>query len=411
MVVDSKHKMSDIVGYVVSAFTDILRNPVKFLHSLKGFASRQFIAGLCFCLCCAFINCLSQVYVDRMHWAHFKEGDSKPLPDLGFIILPKLHTVRLPDIWNVLIVVGTIAPVVLFHPHKVKVMRRYAAVQGTCFLLRSITIMATILPNPYEECVNSSRADEIPLIEAFRVMAGFRFTCGDVLYSGHAANFTLMALIWQEYGRTYTDSPPDHSHRSVGGKRGSLPTVTMDISLMGAVDDDDPLSKDTFSKQWYVAKFFPGLFWTIAAVGYLIIIACRFHYTVDVVVGIVVVAKQWGLYHMIIRTPKLLSQVPFLQWYESKGIYHPDNANMTDQIYDISVEDDGENESEFGFEETPRNIASRQDFSSIVAAGVVDPVELAEVGGRFGGSSEQSPLNRPRSRQNSPTGGLAVLKE
>jgi hypothetical protein len=311
----------------------------------------------------------------------------------------------LPDIWNVLIVVGTIAPVVLFHPHKGKVMRRYAAVQGTCFLLRSITIMATILPNPYEECVNSSRPDEIPLIEAFRVMAGLRFTCGDVLYSGHAANFTLMALIWQEYGRTYTDSPTDHPHPS-GGKRGSLPTVTMDVSLMGVQDDDDPLSKDVFSKQWYVAKFFPGLFWTIAALGYLIIIACRFHYTVDVVVGIVVVAKQWGLYHMIIRTPKLLSQVPFLQWYESKGVYHPNNANMTDQIYDISVEGDGENESEFGFEETPRNIAARQDFSSNIVKG--DPVELAEVG-QF--SSEHSPLTRPRSRHNSPTGGLAVMKE
>ena len=397
MAVDAHHRMSDLVGYVTSAFADILRNPVKFLQSLRGFASKQFLAGLCFCLCCAFINCLSQVYVDRMHWAHFKEGDSKPLPDLGFIILPKLHTVRLPDIWNVLIVVGTIAPVVLFHPHKVKVMRRYAAVQGTCFLLRSITIMATILPNPYEECVNSSSPDEIPLIEALRVMAGLRFTCGDVLYSGHAANFTLMALIWQEYGRTYTDVPlPDHYH---GQKRSSLPTVTMDVSVMGTVTHID---EETYSKQWFVSKFFPGLFWTIAALGYLIIIACRFHYTVDVVVGIIVVAKQWGLYHMIIRTPKLLSQVGFLQWYESKGIYHPDNANLTDQIYDISVEDDGDKESEFGFEETPRHVS--------VGANI-QPVELGTVVGEIGYPSEESPLTRPRSRQNSPTGGVAVLQE
>jgi hypothetical protein len=295
----------------------------------------------------------------------------------------------LPDIWNVLIVVGTIAPIVLFHPHKVKVMRRYAAVQGTCFLLRSITIMATILPNPYEECVNSSSSDEIPIFEAFRVMAGFRFTCGDVLYSGHAANFTLMALLWQEYGRTYTDSPV-----LVPPKRVSLPTVTMDVSVMD-IPDDDP--NDVFSKQWYVSKFFPGLFWTIAAVGYLVIIACRFHYTVDVVVGIVVVAKQWGLYHMIIRTPKLLSQVPFLQWYESKGIYHPNNGSITDQIYDISVEDDGDKESEFGFEETPRQRT------------VMPAVELGSVPLQF--SSEHSPLTRPRSRQNSPTGGVAVLQE
>ena len=390
---EPKHKMSDILGYISAAVLDILHNPVKFMYSLKGFASRQFLAGLLFCLCCAFINCLSQVYVDRMHWAHFKEGGSKPLPDLGFIILPKLHTVRLPDIWNVLIVVGTLAPVVLFHPHKVKVMRRYAAVQGTCFLLRSITIMATILPNPYEECVNSSTVDEIPIIEAFRVMAGMRFTCGDVLYSGHAANFTLMALLWQEYGRTYTDSSPHPASLLPGAKRGSLPTVTMDVSVMD-VHDDDP--NDVFSKQWYVSKFFPGLFWTIAALGYLIIIACRFHYTVDVVVAIVVVAKQWGLYHMIIRTPKLLSQVPFLQWYESKGIYHPNNASITDHIYDISVEDD--EESEFGFEETPRQ--RNIELGAVVGGG-----------GQLQLSSEHSPLTRPRSRQNSPLGGIGVLQE
>jgi len=339
-----------------------------------------------------------------MHWSHFKQGETKPLPDIGFIILPKLHTVRLPDIWNVLIVVGTLAPVVLFHPHKVKVMRRYAAVQGTCFLLRSITIMATILPNPYEECVNSSRADEFPLIEAFRVMAGLRFTCGDVLYSGHAANFTLMALLWQEYGRTFTDTPVAPSKHQA--PRGSLPLNYLpDTSILGGSDDGIE-SMSTYSKQWYVSKFFPGLFWTIAASGYLIIIACRFHYTVDVVVGIIVVAKQWGLYHMIIRTPKLLEQVRFLQWYESKGIFHPSNKGQQDQIYDI------DNESEFGFEETPRNLttatpgaglgfpkeAASETYSSprLVSG---DPVELAEIG-RL--ASEQAPLTRPPSRNVSP---------
>jgi hypothetical protein len=225
-------------------------------------------------------------------------------------------------------------------------MKRFAAVQGTCFLLRSITIMATILPNPYDTCINTSRDDEIPLIEAFKVMLGMRFTCGDVLYSGHAANFTLMALIWQEYGKSYFEDPNRLT-------RESIPLRYVDASLVDIVDDSSPVY-NTYSKEWYVSKFFPRLCWAIAVIGYLIIIACRFHYTVDVVVGIVVVAKQWGLYHMVIRTPKLLERVPFLQWYESKGVYAPrsvtkftDNASEMDWDARSVV-------SEMGFEESPR---------------------------------------------------------
>jgi hypothetical protein len=94
----------------------------------------------------------------------------------------------------------------------------------------------------------------------------------------------------------------------------------------------------------------------VASIGYLIIIACRFHYTVDVLVGIVVVAKQWGLYHMIIRTPKLIERVPFLQWYESKGIFAP-HAYMREATIDYPS--DGQSDTpELHFSPTPARISS-----------------------------------------------------
>lgn len=330
-----------------------------FLHSLRGFASKQFVAGLIWAVLCGYVNSLSQVYVDRRHWAHFTHGEYKPLPDIGFVLLPELNVARLPDIYNLLIVVGTMFPVLIFHPHKVKVFRRYAAIQGTCFLLRSLTIMATILPNPYSECIDSTPVDEIPFLEAFRVMAGLRITCGDVLYSGHAANFTLMAMIWQEYGKTFTDyathplSPVPAGHIFSQLELG-IPVATPMHLDQSAVDSVVQQPTDKYSHQWFVSTFFPRLFWSLAVVGYMIIIACRFHYTVDVLVGIVVVAKQWGLYHMIIRTPRLLVNVPFLQWYEGKGVYRAmEMHSMQPTIYD-KVRDEQDNESEWGFEPTPR---------------------------------------------------------
>lgn len=294
----------DFLLFLSSALVRCLRFTRDFSLSMSDFGTPQFVSGLLWCLFCAWWNSLSQIYVDKMHWAHFAEGGNKPLPDIGFILLPRLSISHLPDVWNGVIVIGTLLPVMMFHPDRVKILRRFAAIQGTCFLLRSVTILVTILPNPYDTCANSSSDQEIPFIEAFKVMLGMRVTCGDVLYSGHAANFTLMALVWQEYGHSYV--------RSKHGRQQHV----LDHSLVA----DDQQEHTEYSAEWYTSIFFPRMFWGIAVVGYLIIIACRFHYTVDVVVAIVVVAKQWGLYHMIIRTPKLLDRFSLLQWYESKTV-------------------------------------------------------------------------------------------
>jgi hypothetical protein len=283
---------------------------------ISDFGTRQLLAGILWFLFCGWVNSLSQIYVDKMHWAHFKATGSKPLPDVGFILLPRIRVPGLPDLWNAMTLLGTLLPVILFHPSRVKIVRRFAAIQGACWLLRAITIMVTILPNPYDTCENTSRADEVPFLEAFKVMFGFRITCGDVLYSGHAATFTLMALIWQEYGRSFA-SP----------KRLAMPRETASDLSVG-LDHFMEVEVPKYSKEWYTGVLCPRIFWTVAVVGYLIIIACRFHYTVDVVIAIIIVVKQWGLYHMVIRTPKLIEKVPFLQWFESKDIYGPPQAEL-----------------------------------------------------------------------------------
>jgi len=311
---------------IVAVLQSMIRLLAVFIRSVKAFATRQFLAGVLWCVACGWVNSLSQIYVDKIHWASFKQEGSKPLPDIGFILLPRIWVSRLPDWWNAVIVLGTLVPVILLHPWREKIMRRFAAVQGTCFLLRAITIMATILPNPYDTCENMSRSDEVPVIEAFKVILGIRITCGDVLYSGHAANFTLMALIWQEYGYSYVAS---------SSKRKSLPTdQELDVSMV-----PEEVQVPKYTPEWYTGVFFPRIFWLVAVLGYLIIIACRFHYTVDVVVAIVVVAKQWGLYHMVIRTPKLIDKVPFLQWYESKGIYGPPQSEPEEESSELGAFD------------------------------------------------------------------------
>jgi hypothetical protein len=269
----------------------------------------QFLAGAAWVLFGAWCMSLSQVYVDKLHSARFKGQLVDLLPDVGFQFLPHLLLPRLPDVWQVLMVICTAIPVLLFHPLKAEITKRFAIVQGLSFLLRAITIMATVLPNPYDSCVNLSREDESTILEAFKVMTGQRITCGDVLFSGHAANLTILALIWQQYGSSFIGSIPQHRR---------------DVSLQNEFVNALALQPATID--WICAVLMPRIFWAVAIMGYFFIICCRFHYTVDVLVGAVVVAQQWGLYHMAIQTPGILSRFPVLQWYEMHGDYQPPAA-------------------------------------------------------------------------------------
>ncbi|KAF4673655.1 hypothetical protein FOL46_006768 [Perkinsus olseni] len=177
-----------------SALFDFICQPMKQL------ACWQLVAGCLWMAACAYVNCISQIYVDKFQNEHYHGRTPELLPDLGFYFLPHIEIPHLADYWNVAIVVGTMVPVVLFHPKRRKVILRFLAIQGSVFLLRSATIIVTLLPPPYQLCVNVSSPDENVFLEAVKIVLGIRFTCGDILFSGHAANFTLMALIWSEYG-------------------------------------------------------------------------------------------------------------------------------------------------------------------------------------------------------------------
>ncbi|KAF4674128.1 hypothetical protein FOL47_009665 [Perkinsus chesapeaki] len=167
---------------------------------MKQLACWQLVAGCLWMAACAYVNCISQIYVDKFQNEHYHGRTPELLPDLGFYFLPHIEVPHLADYWNVAIVVSTMLPVVLFHPKRRKVILRFLAIQGSVFLLRSATIIVTLLPPPYQLCVNVSSPDENVFLEAAKIVLGVRFTCGDILFSGHAANFTLMALIWSEYG-------------------------------------------------------------------------------------------------------------------------------------------------------------------------------------------------------------------
>ncbi|KAF4673556.1 sphingomyelin synthase [Perkinsus chesapeaki] len=266
-----------------SLWCDVLR--WIFLPLREAF-SLQFIAAAVWLFVCSVWNCMVQVYIDRLYaQQHFGDRQWEPLPDIGFALLPYIKEPHLADQWQTFILGSTFVSFMLLHPQRIKIIKRFCAVQGSVFLLRSITIGATLLPNPYSHCVNEHRHDENVVLEALAVMGGTRATCGDVLFSGHAANITIMELIWNEYCRYFL---PPRAY------------VTVRSTGMWNAKRRTGFNRDYLAcAAWLMGYFLPKVLCPILAlVGYLIVISTHFHYTVDVLVGIFVASKMWRLYHM-----------------------------------------------------------------------------------------------------------------
>ncbi|EER07284.1 hypothetical protein Pmar_PMAR020445 [Perkinsus marinus ATCC 50983] len=234
---------------------------------MKQLACWQLVAGCLWMAACAYVNCISQIYVDKFQNEHYHGRVPELLPDLGFYFLPHIEIPHLADFWNIAIVVGTMVPV---------------------------------------------------LLEAVKIVLGIRFTCGDILFSGHAANFTLMALIWTEYGYGFlaVDATARGYTALEGGNHGQIGGRHRGGALLHFV----------------FRRLLPVLWWAAAILGYFVIVATRFHYTVDVLVAIIIVTKQWGLYHMYIRTPRIMRRLGFLRWYEQKQDFAMVSAKKTPRV-------------------------------------------------------------------------------
>lgn len=140
-------------------------------------------------------------------------------------------------------------------------------------------------------------------------------TCADVFFSGHASNLTLMALIW---------------HSSSHKKGTSLTTMDPygDIFCSGI-----PLHTSDY-KSTLRCSFAKILVWTAAITGYVIIIATRFHYTLDVLLGIFLTCLVWSLYHHYLdgsrARPNGFNRL--LVWLESDDPESTDDAGVNQRL-------------------------------------------------------------------------------
>lgn len=188
-----------------------------------------------------------------------------PLPDAGLDLVPH------PDWWpksaadltlNSYVVISLIACCISAAMNgggPVFVMiyvRRLLWLFGFCYFLRLMTLGGTTLPSSNTKCLFVKRAMLDYLTTGPLVLIGKAQTCTDKLFSGHTALATLLTWFW--LATFWTKSPRTQK----------------------------------FVARIYAMSHGSGVF--IASM------MCRHHYTVDVVLAIIIATLVFHLYHLII---------------------------------------------------------------------------------------------------------------
>jgi len=286
--------------------------------------------ALVFVNCGIYVNSFSQAWLQN-NIAGYYETNWKPanatvvnttviLWDVVFQKLPAVDSTKYAD-W----IAAGLPALMLFRfailpgPFSLRwnLICRIWFIWGILWFVRAITIWITPLPNPWPECVPKISYPNNNFLEAF-CMLPFVFwtteiTCQDVLYSGHTVAVTLPMLTFMRYIPLSPWFPCESSHHWL-----SCSTLVNGGSAI------------------------------VLLVGYYVIAASRFHYTVDVFVAVIMSALVFYGYHNIVRINSMRSSVHsrncfvgFVRWYER---YSKDLRNWRKRAKQLlDIEPDQEN--------------------------------------------------------------------
>ncbi|CAD5234172.1 unnamed protein product [Bursaphelenchus xylophilus] len=161
----------------------------------------------------AFFYCLLSLWITAlvMVVVHDRVPDMKmypPLPDLVLDNLPLIPwAFELCELIGVALA-GLFLAIIIFHKHRVVILRRCFSLFGTVFLLRCVTMLITSLsvPGVHLECTAKNYDTMSAKIkQAYHIWShlgmsiqGVR-TCGDYMFSGHTTSITLLNHFITEY--------------------------------------------------------------------------------------------------------------------------------------------------------------------------------------------------------------------
>ncbi|EAY13646.1 hypothetical protein TVAG_387870 [Trichomonas vaginalis G3] len=193
------------------------------------------------------------------------------LPDTIQNIIPYMPFEKYVNVLMV-ILIGSETIIIAFDPRRCFIYRRTLAVYSILSFLRILTTTSTFLPDPSPNCpAIHDTTVEISVSNIMKSLFG-GLTCGDMIFSGHTMGFLFPGLVQHHF----------------------------------------------FNKKLGIIYLILGY------IGSFSLIITRFHYTVDVLLSIILTTTIWFTYQMLCEHPCLAKSLPtclyryfnFMEWSE-----------------------------------------------------------------------------------------------
>lgn len=208
-----------------------------------------------------YIMCIANIYTER-RWVEVKmKPNVITLPDLGFSLVENylpflaLDIMKpVPDILNVVVVViGFIWLYIEPKRMRLTILRRILVINAILYIGRAFCVIFTLLPSPYTGYENRPKHywfQQNIFYQSIFVLLRIEVTSTDLFYSGHTVSMTLIFLAIKTY-----------SHCSWLKKSIALLILFALISIIGV----------------------------------------KFHYTIDVVIALILTTLVWTMYHLALE--------------------------------------------------------------------------------------------------------------
>ncbi|KHJ40868.1 hypothetical protein D918_09077 [Trichuris suis] len=198
-----EHSTTSVFSNFEEFSADLLIAEIESADTRNKSILKTILAGLYFAVSILITSLVMVVVHDRV-------PDSKTFPPLPDIFLDNIPLIPwafdaceilacfLGSIWTL---------VVLFHKHRLILMRRFFSLVGTVFMLRCVTIMITSLSVPGVHLDCKARHSDWPtkLYRAYEIWYGLGLSlfnvrsCGDYMFSGHTTVVTMFNHFITEY--------------------------------------------------------------------------------------------------------------------------------------------------------------------------------------------------------------------
>ncbi len=295
-------------------------------------AQRTAIAFIANCSVAIFMTAMQGVSDNRAIAKSLHLQADRPLPDILMDYAPGWMPIETADLFLNSLIAFSIGMFFLSwwwriktygaveaHFRSFRIARRFLWMLTTAYALRGFTVLSTTMPPSDTRCTFRQRSwYEIPFM-ALEIMSKRGNSCTDKIFSGHSSMATLLGLIW--IGALWRPERPKKATESANAQPLESHVGNLSGDLLKSVDAFASF-KPTQVPVWRKLAALGIALWVSAV--YVTCVLCKNHYSIDIVVAVLVCSGIFGVFQLSFKMVTFLNQtgsLPLLTAVDSGYAY------------------------------------------------------------------------------------------